>query len=147
VKTQLKRLICLVLAIALTACASAPTHRLNPDNPTQNERERKALSGSLSPGDKIVVTLKSRETLTLTFSELSDAGLLGWPEGDHAFATGESGKVTLPWEEITAVELTSQGEKNLNAGKILLGVLLLIGISALIVSVTNNGNQFSFEGF
>ena len=101
---QLRKLLCLIITMCLTACASAPAYQVDKDNPSS---AFEALSHRLVAGETIIVALRDKEILNMRFSEATGKGLVGWVDHYQGYQADDQGRVIFAWEDIDRVELES----------------------------------------
>ena len=140
---QMRKFLCSILTVCLTACASAPAYQLDQDNPGG---AFEALSPRLEAGEKIILVLNNKDSLNMRFSEATDRGLVGWVDNDQGYQTDPAGRVSIAWEDIDRLELESGKAQAVNAGKVLLVAVLIIGVIAL-VAAGSGGSGMGFSGF
>ena len=135
---QLRKLLCLIITMCLTACASAPAYQVDKDNPSS---AFEALSHRLVVGERIIVALRDKEILNMRFSKATGKGLVGWVDRYQGYQADDQGRVILAWEDIDRVELASGDNQAAIVGKVLLVAVLVIGVAAL-VAVSSGGGMY-----
>ncbi len=136
---QLRKLLCLIITMCLTACASAPAYQVDKDNPSS---AFEALSHRLVVGERIIVALRDKEILNMRFSEATGKGLVGWVDHYQGYQADDQGRVIFAWEDIDRVELESGDNRAATVGKVLLVAVLIIGAAGL-VALSSSGIGFS----
>jgi flagellar basal body-associated protein FliL len=134
---RLKKLLCFILIACITACASLPAYEVAMSSPSETYS---VLSRNISSDDKIRVHLRDGTVIIMIAIRVT-------PETLNGRVAGALEVQKIRMEDIVRVETNLDNESTKKVGKLLLGVLLMVGITVLVVGSSGGGYNFGGVGF